>query len=233
MPACTVTSRARVGSSATRSCGSLGQRDGDQDALQHAAGELVRVLLQLLVRGRGCAPAPAGGRRALDVALCLGRGGDRRCGWPRDSWLPMVCTGLSAVIGSCGISASVSPRTLSMALRSAITSTPSISARAGEHGEVVGQQPEDAHRRRRLAGAGLADDGDGLAPVDGEADAVDGADDAVVGDQLDLEVADLQQRLSWSTLGCTAHAHAGTLPCGGRRSRRPSPTGSRPRPAAR
>ena len=105
----------------------------------------------------------------------------------------MVCTGLSAVIGSCGISETVRPRTLPMRPGSAMTSTPSKRTVPGQHGQVVGQQPQDAHRRRRLAGAGLADDGDGLAPVDGEADAVDGADDAAVGDQLDLEVADLQQ----------------------------------------
>ena len=46
---------------------------------------------------------------------------------------------------------------------SAMTSTPSIATDAGDHGEVLGQQAQDAHRRRRFAGTGLTDDGDGLA----------------------------------------------------------------------
>ena len=58
-PACTVTSRAVVGSSATSSRGSAGQRDGDRDALPHAAGELARDTYRAPAPGRGCARWPA------------------------------------------------------------------------------------------------------------------------------------------------------------------------------
>ena len=47
-----VTSSAVVGSSAMIRSGLLQQRDGDRDALAHAAGELVRIGAQPLV-GRG------------------------------------------------------------------------------------------------------------------------------------------------------------------------------------
>ena len=46
------TSSAVVGSSATISLGSAGQRERDHDALAHAAGELVRVLVDALLGGR-------------------------------------------------------------------------------------------------------------------------------------------------------------------------------------
>ncbi len=46
----------------------------------------------------------------------------------------------------------------------------------------------------RLAGAGLAEDGQRLARRHGEADAVDGLGDAVAGAELDVQVLDLEQR---------------------------------------
>ena len=46
IPACTVTSRAVVGSSAISSLRSAGEGDGDGDALAHPAGELVREARQ-------------------------------------------------------------------------------------------------------------------------------------------------------------------------------------------
>ena len=54
-----VTSSAVVGSSASSSCGSGGERDGDHRALAHAAGELVRVIVEPRARRRGCRPGPA------------------------------------------------------------------------------------------------------------------------------------------------------------------------------
>ena len=52
-----VTSRAVVGSSAISSFGVAGQRHGDHHALAHAAGELVRVVVEPLLRRPGCRPA--------------------------------------------------------------------------------------------------------------------------------------------------------------------------------
>ena len=58
------------------------------------------------------------------------------------------------------------------------------------------QQPHDRERRYRLAGPGLADDGDHLAAVDGEADALDGAHDAPRGAELGVQVVDFEERRS-------------------------------------
>ena len=63
-----VTSSAVVGSSAISSCGLAGQRHGDHDALAHAAGELVRIVVDALRRARGCRPARASRWRALAPA---------------------------------------------------------------------------------------------------------------------------------------------------------------------
>jgi hypothetical protein len=55
----------------------------------------------------------------------------------------------------------------------------------------------EAHDRQAgdaLAAAGLANDAESLAILDREADAVDGLDDAVVGAEMRLKVADLEQR---------------------------------------
>ena len=63
-------------------------------------------------------------------------------------------------------------------------------------------QAHDRLRRDALAGAGLADDAEGLAALDGEGDAVDGADEAVLGGELDLEVADLEVGAGGARRGC-------------------------------
>ena len=62
----------------------------------------------------------------------------------------------------------------------------------GEDGQIVGQQPENAHGGGGFAGAGLADDRDSLAGVDAEGDSVDSADDASCCHELDLQLVDFQ-----------------------------------------
>ena len=64
------TSSAVVGSSATISFGLGGQRQRDHDALAHAAGELVRVLVDALLGGRdaGVLQQPDRARARLAVA---------------------------------------------------------------------------------------------------------------------------------------------------------------------
>ena len=64
-----------------------------------------------------------------------------------------------------------------------------------EHRVRVDDEPHDRHHRDALAGARLPDDAHHLALRDREADAVDRADDAVLGPERDLEILDLEQRL--------------------------------------
>ena len=57
-------------------------------------------------------------------------------------------------------------------------------------------QPHQRHRGHALAGARLADDAEHLAALELQRDAVDGADDPVLGCELDTEVVDLEQGFS-------------------------------------
>ena len=113
------------------------QGAGDQHPLQHAAGELMGILRQLRGPAPGCEPARAARRPARSPPLCH----VPRCGAPLlASWPPMVCTGLSAVIGSCGISATCLPRTSTRAF--GLPSDVGVLELhgPGEHREVLGQQ---------------------------------------------------------------------------------------------
>ena len=72
-----VTSSAVVGSSASSSVGCAGERDGDHRPLAHAAGELVRIVVEALARGRDADDgraarrrARAGARRSRPVCAC-------------------------------------------------------------------------------------------------------------------------------------------------------------------
>ena len=79
---------------------------------------------------------------------------------------------------------------------------------------------EDAHDgvgRHRLAGAGLADDADGLALGDRDVDVLDRADNAAAGLELDGEVADVEQR-------DRGHGVPQVRRCGSTMSRKPSPS---------
>ena len=55
-------------------------------------------------------------------------------------------------------------------------------------------QAQDAEAGHALAGAGLADDAERLAALQREGQAVDGLDQAVVGREVDPQVADLEER---------------------------------------
>ena len=106
--ACTVTSSAVVGSSAMSSRGSHDERQREQDALAHAAGQLVRVVARADARGRGCRPARAARRaRARASRLLI----DRCSRIASTSCLPIVNAGLRLVIGSWNTIAISSPRT--------------------------------------------------------------------------------------------------------------------------
>ena len=73
--------------------------------------------------------------------------------------------------------------------------------RAGDAGVAGAGQAHHGERGDRLAGAGLADDPERLAAVDGVGDAVDGPDEAVLGLEVDLQVLDLEERHQYRTRG--------------------------------
>ena len=58
----------------------------------------------------------------------------------------------------------------------------------------VGQQLQNTQGRHRLAGAGLADQGDGLAALDRQGQAPDGVHGAALDAEIDRQVLDVQQR---------------------------------------
>ena len=78
--ACTVTSSAVVGSSAMRTFGIAGERHRDHHPLAHAAGQLVRILVETRAPARRSALriAPGSPRRAPRACRRPGA-----CGWPR------------------------------------------------------------------------------------------------------------------------------------------------------
>jgi hypothetical protein len=75
--------------------------------------------------------------------------------------------------------------------------------RAGEARVRPARQAQQGHRGHRLAGARLADDGQHLAAVERERHLVDRADDALLGDEGDLEVLDLEQPLAHQPVSLT------------------------------
>ena len=158
--------------------GIAGERHGDHDALAHAAGQLVRILLEALRRARGCRPDAASRWRALRAA-------SRSRPWCRVSvsviCRPMVSTGLSEVIGSWKIIEMSLPRIvahLALGELQQVACPGSGSARDDAAGRR-GDQAQDRQRRDALAAAGLADDGQRLAGRHAEGHAVDRAHDAV------------------------------------------------------
>jgi len=94
-----VTSSAVVGSSAISSVGPAGQRHRDHHALAHAAGELVRIVVEPLLRRSGCRTSAQQSRwrRARGAASRHARDARRT---PRRSGSRPCSTGLSEVIGS-------------------------------------------------------------------------------------------------------------------------------------
>ena len=65
---------------------------------------------------------------------------------------------------------------------------------AGVRGGGVGQQLQDAERGDRLAGAGFADQSDGLAAIDRQGQALDGVHGAALSAEIDRQVLYVQQR---------------------------------------
>ena len=112
--ACTVTSRAVVGSSAISSVGVVDQRHRDHRPLAHAAGELVRVVVEALGRVGDAAPGrasrwPAPWPACLETSVCAP-------GRPRRSGRRPCRTGAGARAGPGRSSRSSCPRSDRMSL---------------------------------------------------------------------------------------------------------------------
>ncbi len=173
--------------------GVVGDGHGDHGALPHAAGELVREAVEGTVGGRYAdqveqfgGPLAGGGAveagpvdpQRLDELVADpvdgGEGGERVLEHHGD---PSAADGGQLASGQADQLAVVQPD------------------RAPDPGGA-GQQAEHGQRGDGLPGAGLADDAEGLAPVQGEVDAAHGGDGvgAARAGEVDPQVADAQQR---------------------------------------
>ena len=194
-----MTSSAVVGSSAMISLRLAGQRDGDHDALAHAAGKLMRILLQPALRIGDADQAEQArcarrcGRRAVRAAMLLQRLGDlppdgqhriERGHRLLEHHADLAAADLAHLLGATGCSRS-RPAKQDLAL--------------GDAARRIGNQAQDRQRADRLAGAALADDGHGLAGIDGVGHAVDGAHQPRTGAKLGMQIPHVEECRHWSS----------------------------------
>ena len=171
-----------------------GQCDGDERALPHAAGELVRVGVQPPARvGDADAVEQVGGlgpRGLLPHAAVAGQHlGDLQA--DRDH---RVQRGQRVLEHHRDVPAASLPH-LALGERQQVDAV--HLHRAGDADAPRRQQPGDRHRRHRLAAPGLPDQADDLPGRDVEAHPVDGDGVGLAAPgEGDGEVADLQQRLA-------------------------------------
>ena len=158
--ACTVTSSAVVGSSAMMRLRPARHRHGDDRALAHAAGELVRILARRGRPGPGCRPRaaapPARARR-----LAARRGGRARPG-PRSTWRPTAGPGSSVVVGSWKMMPTSRPRRRRRVSASAVATRRPPAGPNPRPRALSGRRPVMAREVDALAGARLADDAEHL-----------------------------------------------------------------------
>jgi hypothetical protein len=177
------------------------QRHGDHDALAHAARELVRVLLHAavgvgdvhelqhldrLVHGRPPAQ-PFMEPQGLGDLLAAGEHGVERRHRLLEDHRDFFAANLPHLAGG------------------QIHEVPAVVEDLALDDLARGRRDQlhDAERRHGLAAAGLAHDPEGLAFLDVQVHAVHGADDALVGEEVRLEVLDVQQALDhrvWAPL---------------------------------
>ena len=117
--------------------------------------------------------------------------------WRRSTstiWLPTVNSGLSDVIGSWKTIAISLPRTRRKRRVGVVDQRLALPAHVAAR-DPPGQfdEPQQCLRRHALARAALADEAERLAPADREADVAHRVDDAATGEELDVEMVDLEQ----------------------------------------
>ena len=188
--ASSVTSSDVVGSSAMSRSGFIEERHGDGDPLAHPAGELVRVVVDALLRVRDADPA-----QHLEGARPLGGGGLAASRYRMSTICAATeCTGLSAVMGSWKTIAISRPR---RARSSRGDSRQHVAALVQDLARLhrrVGRQQAD-HRRDDggLAAAALADQSDDAPGRNREGHAAHGAHRPLRRVEAHAEVPDLEQ----------------------------------------
>jgi hypothetical protein len=146
------TSSAVVGSSATISLRLGRQRQGDHHALAHAAGELVRIVVDALGRRRDAGVLQQADG-AVTGACCLATRGR----WVRmvsTSCRPTVYSGFSEVSGSWKMAPILRPRMLRICVVRQVVDAlaPAAGSRRRDAPRWL-QQPDDGRAGERLAGA--------------------------------------------------------------------------------
>ena len=110
-------------------------------------------------------------------------------------WLPMVRTGFSEVIGSWKTIAMRLPRMCRISALEILSRVASLEEdlAVDDAPRRVGDQAQDGERRHGLAAARLAHQPERLPLLEVPAHAVDGADRAVLGEEIGAQVLDLEQ----------------------------------------
>ena len=168
------------------------QGHGDHHALAHATGELVRVGLQALLR--------VGDADPVEHLLGPGQGGLLVQRLVDLDGLDQLLADLVERVQRAQRILEDHRHLLAAQLADAIVGRGDqlLAVEPDLAGDVRGlavEQAHDGHARHALAGTRLAHDRQGLAPEDVVGELVDGLELAVLGRELDLEVADLQERL--------------------------------------
>ncbi len=176
-----VTSRAVVGSSAK-------ERHGDHDPLTHAAGEFVRIHVEAASRLGNAHAVEHRDRRRPRLGLAHAAMGRQHLGHlPADPQIGIERG--HRVLEDHGDAAAADPVQFLLAQADEFGS-----AEAGAPGRAAigGQETHDRQEHLALARAGLADDADGLALADGEAQVVDRLDLALGRVEARVEMSDLE-----------------------------------------
>ena len=178
---------------ADQDLGVAGQSDGDNDTLTHTAGELEGILIETLfhvgdtygahqiqgaVFGFLLADLVVQMEHLSDLLTDLHDGVQSGQGVLEDQTDTVTADGVELILGQFGqVHAVIQNGTV------------------GNDG-VVGQNTHDGTDTHRFAGAGLTDDGQGLAAIQIKADTADGLDQTAVGTKIDLQILDRQDHFS-------------------------------------
>ena len=169
-----------------------GKPDGDHHALAHAAGEVMRILLEPAL-AVGDADEPQELERALArLRLAHLEMDEQRLHDLLSDRQDRIERG-HRLLEDHGDVASAHRAHLVVGEIEQVAPLEQDAAR-GNAGGVLGQQPHDGERGNRLAAAGFADDGHDLAAVDAVGNAVDRADGAARGLEADVQILHLEQR---------------------------------------
>ena len=179
--------------------GIVRDRHRDHRPLAHAARVLVRILVGAAARRGDADEVEQLDRRGRAASLL-------EMSWctviASAIWSPTVNTGFSAASASWKIIAILAPRTLAQLLVRLRRAGPRRGTRPRPLIRAdFGQQAEDRQRRDALARARLPDDAERLCLVHVEAHAVDRVHDAVVGRELDPQIAHRQDDVADRELG--------------------------------